>query len=197
MSFSKKPISRAILLSSVMIILTAAMAYAAKEGGSGHEGKNWMDFIWRLINFVVLAWFLWWLLAKKVKDFFAGRRTDIKAALEKAVADKEEAEKKFKEYDSKLTRATEEIDQIREMIRTQGEVEKVKLIEDAKKSAEKMKEDTKVRMEQEFKNASNQLRKEAVQLSVEMADELLKRNITPADHDNMVRDYIDKVVNKH
>jgi F-type H+-transporting ATPase subunit b len=180
-----------------MIVLTVAIAYAAKEGSGGHEGKNWMDLIWRLINFVVLAWFLWWLLAKKVKDFFAGRRTDIKAALEKAVADKEEAEKKFKEYDSKLTRATEEIDQIREMIRTQGEVEKVKLIEDAKKSAEKMKEDTKVRMEQEFKNASNQLRKEAVQLSVEMADELLKRNITPADHENMVRDYIDKVVNKH
>lgn len=197
MSFLKKSIFRTILLSSIMIILTGGIAYASKEGGVGHEGKNWMDFTWRLINFVVLAWFLWWLLAKKVKDFFMGRRTDIKTALEKAVADKEEAEKKFKEYESKLTRATEEIDQIRGMIRAQGEVEKVKLIDDAKKAAEKMKEDAKVRMEQEFKNASNQLRKEAVQLSVEMADELLKRNITPADHENMVRDYIDKVVNKH
>jgi F-type H+-transporting ATPase subunit b len=41
------------------------------------------------------------------------------------------------------------------------------------------------------------LRTEAVKLSVEMAEELLKRNITPADHDIMVKDYLDKVVSKH
>ena len=60
-----------------------------------------------------------------------------------------------------------------------------------------MKEDTQARIEQEFKKASNQLRAEAVKLSVEMAEELLKRNITAADHEVMVKDYLDKVVSKH
>jgi F-type H+-transporting ATPase subunit b len=60
-----------------------------------------------------------------------------------------------------------------------------------------MKEDTQARVEQELKLAGNLLRAEAVKLSVEMAEELLKRNITAADHDAMVKDYLDKVVSKH
>lgn len=96
-----------------------------------------------------------------------------------------------------MEKATIEIDGIVEMIKAQGMVEKEKIIEDAKKAAAKIEEDTKARMEQEFKGASQQLRQEAVQLSVQMAEEILKRSITAQDHDNMVRDYLDKVVIKH
>jgi len=60
-----------------------------------------------------------------------------------------------------------------------------------------MKEDAQARMEQELKAARNQLRTEAAQLAVEMAEGLLKKNITPEHHDFMVRDYLDKVVKKH
>jgi F-type H+-transporting ATPase subunit b len=38
---------------------------------------------------------------------------------------------------------------------------------------------------------------EAVQLSVQLAEDILKRNITPEDHEVMVKDYMDKVVRKH
>ena len=83
------------------------------------------------------------------------------------------------------------------MIKSQGEAEKQKILEDAKKAAEKMKEDTQARMEQEFQKASRQLRMETIQLSVQVAEDILKRNIKPEDHENMVKDYLDKVVRKH
>jgi F-type H+-transporting ATPase subunit b len=169
----------------------------ASAGGGESKGHNWVDFAWRTLNFLVLAGFLYWLLAKKIKEFFAGRRDDIKIALEQAMAAKEEAEKKYKEYTAKLEKATEEIAGISEMIKAQGLAEKERILEDAKKAAVKMKEDTQARVEQELKKAGNLLRTEAVKLSVEMAEELLKRNITPADHDIMVKDYLDKVVSKH
>jgi F-type H+-transporting ATPase subunit b len=169
----------------------------ASAGGGESKGHNWVDFAWRALNFLVLAGFLYWLLAKKIKEFFAGRRDDIKIALSQAMAAKEEAEKKYKEYTAKLEKATEEIAGISEMIKAQGLAEKERILEDAKKAAVKMKEDTQARVEQELKKAGNLLRTEAVKLSVEMAEELLKRNITPADHDIMVKDYLDKVVSKH
>jgi F-type H+-transporting ATPase subunit b len=169
----------------------------ASAGSGESKGHNWVDFAWRALNFLVLAGFLYWLLAKKIKEFFAGRRDDIKIALSQAMAAKEEAEKKYKEYTAKLEKATEEIAGISEMIKAQGLAEKERILEDAKKAAVKMKEDTQARVEQELKKAGNLLRTEAVKLSVEMAEELLKRNITPADHDIMVKDYLDKVVSKH
>jgi F-type H+-transporting ATPase subunit b len=83
------------------------------------------------------------------------------------------------------------------MIKVQGTIEKDKIIEDAKKAAVKMKEDAQARMEQEFKAARTQLRTEAAQLAVGMAEELLKKDIKPEHHEYMVKDYLDKVVKKH
>jgi F-type H+-transporting ATPase subunit b len=179
----------------MLIAVTAVCAYA--EGGGGHEGANWKDFAWRSLNFVILMGFLYWLLAPKLKEFFVERRKNIKSSLDAAAAAKEDAERKYKEYASKLEKATDEIADIAESIKAQGLIEKERIIEDAKRAAAKIKEDAQARMEQEFKKASGQLRLEAAKLSVQMAEDILKRSITTADHDTMVRDYLDKVVTKH
>lgn len=189
--------ARSLILSILPIITTVSLAHAA---GGGHEGTSkemLIDFAWRVANFVVLVGFLYWLLAKKVREYFLERRQTIKSTIDEKVAEKEETEKKFREYSEKLDKATEEISDIFEMIKSQGTVEKEKIIEDAKKAAAKMKEDAQTRMEQEFKAARNQLRAEAAQLAVEMAEGLLKKNIKQEHHDFMVRDYLDKVVKKH
>jgi len=191
--------SRSLLMAVGLVLLAAAMAYASggEAGGAHDKWAQWKDFGWRMLNFAVLAWFLWWMLAKKVKEFFVGRKGEIGTALEEARRAKEEAEAKFRDYDARLQKATDEIDGITEMIRSQGEIEKERIIADARKQAEKMKEDAQARMEQEFNKASNQLRLEAVKLSVELAEEILKKQITPQDHEAMVQDYIDKVVRQN
>jgi F-type H+-transporting ATPase subunit b len=117
--------------------------------------------------------------------------------MENAAKEKTEAEKKYREYSEKIDKASHEIDGIIDMIKAQGVAEKQKIIEDAGKVAQKMKEDAQARIEQEFNKASYQLRSEAVQLSVQMAEEILKKNITAQDHEVMVREYMDKVVNKN
>jgi len=185
------------LLFILPIVLISVVAYASGGEGEGSKKEMLIDFAWRVANFIVLIWFLYWVAAKKIKEFFFERRQNIKTAIEEKLAEKEETAKKFREYSAKLDKATEEINNIFEMIKAQGTVEKEKIIEDAKKAAEKMKEDAQTRMEQEFKAAKNQLRTEAAQLSVEIAEELLKKNIKPEHHEYMVKDYLDKVVKKH
>jgi F-type H+-transporting ATPase subunit b len=117
--------------------------------------------------------------------------------LAEAAAAREAAEKKFQEYATKLDKATGEIEQISEMIRSQGFSEKERIVAEARKAAEKMKEDTQTRMEQELKKASQQLRSETVRLSTQMAEELLRKHIQATDHQAMVEDYIAKVVSKN
>ena len=198
--FTKSRLRRSICLLTLVIlpvILTSVMAYASEGGEKGDSRAMLIDFGWRMLSFVVLVWFLYWATAKKAKEFFAGRRENIKTSLAEAIAEKEAAEKKFKEYSIRLDKATEEMNKIIETIKAQGLVEKEKIIEDAKITAEKIKEDAKMRIEQEFKAAVNELRIEAIQLSVQMAEDILKKNITPEHHEYMVKDYLDKVVKKH
>ncbi len=188
---------KSFMLVIAFVLLMVLDVHAATEGDGGSSSKDWVDFAWRVVNMIVLVGFLYWLLAQKIKEFFVGRQEGIKSSLEQAMIAKEEAEQKYKEYTDKLEKATEEIAGISNMIRAQGLAEKERIIEDARKVAEKMKEDTQARVEQELKLAGNLLRAEAVKLSVEMAEQLLKRSVTAADHDAMVKDYLDKVVSKH
>jgi F-type H+-transporting ATPase subunit b len=176
-------------------IFPLTVAYAS--GGGGEGGPSWANFAWKLLNFLVMAGVIYWLAAKKVKEFFTGRQEGIKISLAEALTAREDAETKFREYAAKLDRATGEIDEITRMIQAQGLTEKERIIEEARKAAGKMKEDAQARMEQEFNKASQQLRIEAVRLSAQMAEGLLRKNIRVEDHEAMVQDYIEKVVRKN
>jgi F-type H+-transporting ATPase subunit b len=145
----------------------------------------------------VLAGLLYWLMADKVRDFFSSRQDDVKTTLQGLAVAKEEAEKKFAEYNARLDKATDEIQAMADLIRQQGLAEKDRIIADAERAAVKMKDDASKRMDHEMKMARHDLREEAVRLSVQMAQDTLKQNITATDHAAMVGDYIDKVVSKH
>lgn len=182
---------------TVAFALCFTLSYASAGGRGAESGKNWSDFGWRAFDFAVLAGLLYWLLAGKVKEFFSGRQKGIKASLEEVEVAKEDAKRKFAEYDAKLDKAAEEIRDMAEMIRLQGLREKEGIIADALRTAEKMKEDARKMMEQEMKKARNDLRAEAARLSVELAQEILRKEITATDHAGMVRDFIEKAVTRH
>jgi len=179
------------------IVLVAAVAWASGGGEEVDHKAQLIDFGWRIANFIVLLFILYKLMWKKMKSFFAGRREGIKASLEEAEVVRAEAEKKFKEYDEKIKKAEEEIQGISAMIKAQGEEEKKRIIADAERASVKMKEDAKARMEQEIKKAKNELRLEASELAVQMAEDILKKKVTKEDHEGMVREYLDRMVKKN
>lgn len=185
------------VLTCLGTLLLALSAWAA--GGEEHVDTRaqLIDFAWRVANFLILLGILYWLMWKKMKSFFSGRREGIKASLEEAEVVKADAEKKFKEYDEKIKKAEEEIQGIAAMIKAQGEEEKKRIIADAGRAAEKMKEDAKARMDQELKKAKNELRLEASELAVQLAEDILKKKVTKEDHEGMVREYLDRMVKKN
>jgi F-type H+-transporting ATPase subunit b len=188
------------LVTALGIVLVAVVAWASGSEGAEHAADHkaeMIDFAWRVANFAVLLFILYKLMWKKITVFFSGRREEIKTSLEEAEVVKAEAEKKFKEYDGKIKKAEEEIQNISAMIKAQGEEEKKRIIADAARAAEKMKEDAKARMEQELKKAKNELRLEASELAVQMAEDILKKKVTKEDHESMVREYLDRMVKKN
>ena len=198
----RKILSNRFLLHSLLpavlfVVLNAAFVYASGGGGEAaeaHSNHKLIDFGWRIVNVGVLVGLLYWLSAKGIKGFFGGRRESIKNAMDEAIAAKEDAQKKYEEYSAKIEKATGEIEEITSMIKSQGEAEKEKIIEDAKRAAEKMKVDSQARMDQEFAKMKNELRVEAARLAVEMAETILKKQIKKADHEVMVKDFLDRMV---
>ena len=183
------------LVTLLLCSLVPALAYAS-GGGEAHEG-GMGDFWWRILNFTILAAVIYKFSAKAIANFFVGDRASVKNSLDEAVAAKEDAEKRLAEHAAKLDKATAEIDGISDMIKAQGHAEKEKIIEEAKRAAAKMKEDSEARIEQDYKRALLQLRKEATELSVTMAEEILEKNVKAHDHEKMVNDFLDRMVTRN
>lgn len=184
---------RTILLTLIMMTAISGVLYASGGEHQVESGALMKDFLWRMLNFVIMAAILIFFLAKPLKNGLAGRRAEIKKALADAEKAKEEAEAKFAEYDKKLSKATEEIAEISASIRKDGELEKQKIIENAQAMAEKIEQDAEKAAELEIAKAKEQLKREASELAVTIAEDVLKKNFTKDDDTRLIDEYMDKV----
>jgi hypothetical protein len=50
----------------LLFIFPLTLAYAS--GGGGEGGPSWVNFAWKLLNFLVMAGIIYWLAAKKDQD---------------------------------------------------------------------------------------------------------------------------------
>ena len=189
--------TRSVLFALLLVALLSGVAFASSEGHHVDSGVLLKDFLYRLLDFVIMAALLVYFLAKPLKKGLAGRREDIEKSLAEAKRAKDAAEAKFAEYDRKLTQATEEIAEISATIRREGELEKQKIIENAKQMARKIEQDAGKAAELEVAKARVELQREAVRLAVGIAEELLKKNFTKEDDTRLIDEYLQKVGELH
>lgn len=180
-----------IAQAALIVLLTATLAYASDDGG---HGLNWKDFLYRVINFVLVFGLIVKLVGKKFVDFFRGRRTQIENQLSDLDARKVEAEKRLKEIEASIANLDAEKRQIADEYRRQGEALRDGIIAAAEKKAEQIKEQAKVSAEQEAKVAVERIRAEMADLVVETARTMLVSKLTEKDQEKLVDDYLTKVV---
>jgi F-type H+-transporting ATPase subunit b len=185
-----------VLLTSLLVLLLTGAAFAA-GGGHADSGALLKDFLWRVLNFSLVVAILVYFLRKPLKKGLAGRSEEIEKALAEAKQAKEDAEAKFAEYDRKLAQATDEIAEISDAIRREGELEKQKIIENAKQLAIKIEQDAEKAAELEVSKARRELQQQAAALAVELAEQMLKKNFTKDDDTRLVDEYMKKVGELH
>ncbi|TGU74554.1 hypothetical protein E4633_03575 [Geomonas terrae] len=186
---------------SALVLGLAAVGFAQEAAEGGHHantGAQMKDFMWRCIDFAALVAIAVWALKKAdVKGTLAARREGIEKTLKEAVEAKEAAEKKFAEYSQRLDSANKEIEVISANMKREGELEKERIIAEAKEAAARIKAQAEAAAEQEVLKAKDELRAEAARLAVELAEQKIKQNIAKGDQDKLVGDYISKVVTLH
>lgn len=186
------------VMTTLLWAATATLAVAAS--GGGHEvdsGVLLKDFVWRCLNFAILFGALVYVVSKPLRNGLAARREGVEKALADAEAAKLEAEARFADYDAKLNRAAAEIAEISAGIRREGEVERDRILANARDMAEKIKVEAERAAENEIARARTELRREAARLAIGLAEELLKKNFTSDDHDRLVNEYMQKVGELH
>ncbi len=187
---------KTILMTLLLVGITCSAVCAA----GGHEvdsGVLLKDFLYRVLNFSLVVAILVYFLRKPLKNALGGRTEEIAKALAESKKVKEEAEAKFAEYDRKLAQATDEIAEISAAIRREGELEKQKIIASAKEMAVKIELDAGKAADLEVAKARIELQREAVELAVGIAEDMLKKNFTKDDDARLIDEYMQKVGELH
>jgi F-type H+-transporting ATPase subunit b len=144
-----------------------------------------------------MAGLLAYFVTKPIRKGLKGRTEEIEKTLADAESAKAAAEAKHAEYSEKLAKATEEIAGITEAIRREGELERDKIIAAAKDMADKIEREADNKAAGVVAKARTELREEASRLAVELAEDLLKKQVSADDQKRLVEEYMQKMGELH
>jgi F-type H+-transporting ATPase subunit b len=187
-------VCKALLL--LVLVLFPVAAFAA-GGGHADSGAILKDFIYRCFNFALMVGLLGYFVTKPIRKGLKSRTEEIEKTLADAQEAKEAAEAKHREYSEKLAQATKEIENIAATIRREGELERDKIIAAAKDMATKIEQEAENKAAGVVASARAELREEASSLAVELAEELLKKQVSADDQKRLVDEYMQKVGEIH
>lgn len=175
--------------------LAALLASRPLYGASEAHGEEGIPFnlVFAGINFFILVGLLTYFLRKPVRDFFASRSTLIRTTLDQAKDLKDNAEQKYSEYDERMKTVEGEMQRLIQELKKGGELEKQRLLTLAKEQVETLKATTERMMAQEIRKAKEELKNEAATLAVDLAEKLLRENITAQDQNRLVDEYLGKI----
>ncbi len=151
---------------------------------------NIPDFVWAIINLIVLYLVLKKLLFKPVTEFMEDRSNSIKQQLEDSKRVNEEASQLKVNYEKKLEAAKKDADKIIRDATVKAQDEHDNIIRQAKAEVEIMKEKAKEEIELERKEMMKSMRNEVVSLALEAASKVVEANMDTEMNRKLVNDVV-------
>jgi F-type H+-transporting ATPase subunit b len=174
---------------AVLVLTTLTLTASAQE----HEAAALSPFsgnlgnaIWTLVIFVIVVFVLGKFAWGPILALLQQREQFIHRSLSEAKRDRDEAEARLKDYTAKLQTAQGEAAAIVEQARRDVERLREEMKEKAKADADIVVRNAERQIQLETTRALQQIRQEAVDLSVAIASKLLQRNISKEDNEKLI-----------
>ena len=147
----------------------------------------------QIINFLILVALLRAVAYKPVVRMMEERKAKIAESIEKADADAAAAEATLNEYKAQLAEARMKAQEIVDLAEKRASEERAASIQATKLEIEQMKKSAQEQMEHERAHAVEQLKGEVVTVALEAAGKIIQKNLTAADNDAIIGEFIAKL----
>jgi len=146
--------------------------------------------IWTAITFLILLFLLRKIAWKPLLNALQSREEKIQSSLERAEKAKEEAERLLEENRTNLQRAEDQAHQVIREGRAVAEKLKNEILEKANASSRRMIEQAKEEIQREKDVALAELRREVVDLAIQVASKILGEELDERHHRKVVEDFL-------
>ncbi|OGW33295.1 MAG: hypothetical protein A2X59_06735 [Nitrospirae bacterium GWC2_42_7] len=187
-----------LLLATCYLLLAVSVAFASSGGEGGQEKTLFQAYMWPVINFLLLVALLVFMIKKAdIKGFFRKRTELIEQTLKEAREAKELAQKALAEVEERLKLKDTEIEEIVSSSKESGEKEKARLTEEGVKLSERILQQAKVNIEYEVKRAKEEIKGEAVEIAMELAEKKLIEKLTKEEQLKLLEESLTKIEGKN
>ncbi len=181
-----------ILLILFLVPFFLFMASADKERSSAA-----LEFFGKSINFIILFGGLAYLLSKPIRNFLEKRSQDIERSIKEAGASRLEAEMRFQETESRLTGLGEEIARLKDDAELEGRRIEARIAQLAEQEGERIRYFAQQEIEMLFKAELRELRAYAAELAIKMAEERIRKKMTPRSQSFLINESIERLEKLH
>ena len=150
-------------------------------------------FIWTILTFLALAWLLGKFAWKPMLAALEQRQQMVAKSVDDARQAKQELERVKEDAARMMTAARVEAEAIVSRTRADAERLRAELREKAMADAGKIRKDAEQQIQLETKRGIEQIRREAIDLSLAVATKLLRRNVSRADNEALIADAIRQI----
>jgi F-type H+-transporting ATPase subunit b len=137
---------------------------------------------WEIVSFGILLWVLYKYAFPPILETLDLRERKIRESLEQAERHRIEAERRMQEYETKLAAASREA----EAVLTQAKERAQRLLDENEQrlvaEADRVKADATREIDQERRKAIQEIRSQATDLALLVAEKVIERSLTDADH---------------
>lgn len=137
---------------------------------------------WEVVSFGILLWVLYKYAFPPLLETLETRERKIRESLEQAERLRVEAERRMQEYEAKLTLASRDA----EAVLIQAKERAQRLLDENEQrltaEAERVKADAAREIDQERRKAVQEIRNQATDLALLVAEKIVERSLTDADH---------------
>jgi F-type H+-transporting ATPase subunit b len=153
-------------------------------------------FIWTILTFLVLVALLAKFAWRPLLEALERREKGIAQAVDDARKAREDLERVHQEGAALLVQARRDAEALIARARADADRFREDMRQKAAADAQSITENAERRIEHETARALEQIRRDAVELSVAIASKLLRRNVSAADQDSLVDETIKQLENR-
>ena len=188
--FSEKKYSSLFSLLIFGAALLSAEWVLAADAGAHAKAFSFTEELFKLVNTLIVVGILYKVAFNPIKNFLKDRREGIRKALDEARAAREEAEKQLAEQRSKVADLEAELVRVREQGAKERAAMRERLEKEQENQAQRLLEQTRTTIELEATKARAELQNQAASLALNLAEEMLKKELGEADQERFVENYL-------
>jgi len=186
------------LMAQLWLLASEAAPAAGEAGEHAKEGYGIAEpalshWLWTWVIFALVFLVLWKFAWKPLREQLEARENRIRETVEKAAKLKADAEILLEKHREQMDRAEADAQEIISEGGTAGERAKKDAADAGQREAREIVERAKKEIALETKKALDELRREAVDLSLLAASRVLERSLEDDDHRKLASDVIDEM----